>query len=344
MKRYYSIIVLLILIACQKEVITIGTNVSEAFYLDNDGASMKVLVEGNTASQTFLLIVHGGPGSDSNIFNTNYISQHIEDKYAVVYWDQRNSGASQGNSNSNSLTLSNMTDDLKKVIQVLKSRYGQNSKVFLLGHSFGGLLTASFMTTGDNQSMVNGWIFLDGAHNYAMNDSLTRQMLLSCGQQQITLNKNTDQWTPIVSFCLAHTGNFSNEELTQLYSYAGTAETLFNEVKELSVIEMAENYTTNDFPVTSGMMNYLYTSNDDVNDELEKTQFTSVLYNVVKPTLILFGRYDFICPAELGVDVFNHINTTEKKMAISSVSGHDMFYQDESFFCDEVNDFIEKYR
>ena len=131
-----SIIVLaftvLVLTSCQKEKITIGTNVSETFYLDNAGASMRLLVEGNTLSRTFLIFVHGGPGSSSYFYNTDYISQNIEDKYAVVYWDQRNAGASQGNSNGNNLNLPQMTDDLKKVIQVLKSRYGQNIGVFIL--------------------------------------------------------------------------------------------------------------------------------------------------------------------------------------------------------------------
>ena len=91
------VILFFVLTSCQKEKITIGTNVSETFYLDNNGASMRLLVEGNTASKTFLIFVHGGPGSSSYFYNTDYISQNIENKYAVVYWDQRNAGGSQGN-------------------------------------------------------------------------------------------------------------------------------------------------------------------------------------------------------------------------------------------------------
>src|ERR1035437_1694212 len=119
--------IVFVIISCQKEKITFGTNVSETFYLDNAGASMRLLVEGNTLSHIFLIFVHGGPGSSSYFYNTDYISQNIENKYAVVYWDQRNAGASQGNANGDHLNLPQMTDDLKKVIQLIKSRYGQSS-------------------------------------------------------------------------------------------------------------------------------------------------------------------------------------------------------------------------
>jgi pimeloyl-ACP methyl ester carboxylesterase len=339
------IMILVVTSSCQKESITIGLNVSETFYLDNNGASMRVLVEGNTKSNTFLLFVHGGPGFNSFFFNTDYISAYIEDKYACVYWDQRNSGASQGSANGDNLNLTQMTEDLKKVILVLKNRYGQNSSIFVLGHSYGGLLTASFMTSGNNQSLIKGWIFANGSHNYPLNDTLTRNMLLTVGQQQIALNKNTDKWTPIIDYCNEHTGNFSFEESNQLNSYARDAETYIDEVKKIDEIGVfKENAIKYGWPLTSIIFNLSYTSNAAINKDLANIQFTSSLHKVVTPTLILFGKYDFICPKELGYDVFNQINTVNKKIAISPISGHNIFLQDESFFCNEVNEFIEEYK
>lgn len=346
MKHFILLIISLFLIfSCQKESITIGVNVSETFYVENEGASMRVLVEGNTESNTFLLFVHGGPGTSSFFYNTDYISNNIEDKYACVYWDERNAGASQGNSNGGNLNLKQMTDDLKKVITILKYRYGKDVSVFILGHSFGGLLTSSFMTTENNQSMVKGWIFADGSHNYALNDSLTRLMLLDIGQQQIALNKYVDEWTPIIEYCNQHTGNFTIEESTQLNSYASDAETYIDEVLEIDLLEIIkENAIKYDWPITSILFNQMYSSNAGFNVDLANTEFSSTLNKVTAPTLVLFGKYDFICPRGLGDDVYNNISTSEKKIAISPISGHNIFYQDESFFCNEVNDFIEIYK
>lgn len=336
---------LFVLVSCQKETITYGTNVSDTFYLDNNGASMRLLVEGNTSSKTFLIIVHGGPGTSSFLYKTDYISQNIENKYAVVYWDQRNAGASQGNSNGDQLNLPQMTEDLKKVIQLIKHRYGDDSGIFILGHSFGGLLTASFMTTGNNQSLVKGWIFADGSHNYPLNDTLTREMLLIVGQKQIDLKRNVSQWNVIIDYCNAHTGNFTFEESSQLESYAADAETYFHKVKKINLASLIQTDPIKyDWPVTSILVNQLYSSNASFNRDLAKTEFSSVLYRVTSPTLLLCGKYDFICPSGLDEDILKRINTTDKKLAISPISGHDIMYQDESFICDEVNAFIEKHK
>ena len=346
MNRIITVVFMLFALAsCQKEEISIGTNVSDTFYLDNNGASMRLLVEGNTSSKTFLIFVHGGPGTSSFLYNTDYISQNIENKYAVVYWDQRNAGASQGNSNGDQLNLPQMTEDLKKAIQLIKYRYGEDSGIFILGHSFGGLLTASFMTAGDNQSLVKGWIFADGSHNYPLNDTLTRQKLLTVGQQQIDLKRNVSSWKTIVEYCNKHTGNFTFEESVQLESYATDAETYFHKVKKVNLATLIDvNPIKYDWPITSILLNLKYSSGSSFNRDLAKTEFSSVLGRVTTPTLLLCGKYDFICPQGLDEDVFNRINTKDKKIAISLISGHDIMWQDESFFCNEVNAFIGQHK
>lgn len=332
-------------ISCQKEVITIGTGVSETFYVDNNRASMRVLVEGNTASRVFIIFVHGGPGAGAFIYNTSYISNNIEDKYALVYWDERNSGASQGGSNGSELTLAQMSDDLKKVVQVIKARYGQSSDVFILGHSFGGLLTSSFMTTANNQEMVKGWIIADGSHNYPLNDSLTREMLLTIGQQQIALNKNTARWDEIVTYCYSHTGNFSFYESGKMGKYAAEAENYMDGVTKTNAIQLfTENAVKFNWPLTSILMNYLYSSKSGINKDVAKAEFTSTLYKITLPVLIMYGEYDFICPKGLGYNLFNHISSVDKKLIISPVSGHSIMFQDEVLFCKEVNEFIALHR
>ena len=347
MKLFHLLLiaVMLVVASCQKEKITIGTNISDDFYIENSGASMHVLVEGNTSSSEFILFVHGGPGVSAYFYNTDYIRNNLGDKYACVFWDERNSGASQGNSNSKNLTLAQMTDDLKKVIQVLKYRYGKNSSIFLLGHSFGGFLTSSFMTTDNNESMVNGWIFADGTQNYPLNESLTREMLLTFGQQQISLNKNHAKWEEIVSWCNIHTRNFSFDESNQLEDYAEAAETYFDEVTKVNYLKLfGSNSIKDNWPLTSILVNYLYSSAAEINKDIAKVGFSSSLYKVSIPVLILFGQYDFVCPKGLGDDLYNCISSTDKKIVVSPISGHNIMLQDEVLFCSEVDKFIKTHR
>jgi hypothetical protein len=57
-----SILIACTFLSCQKEKITLGTNVSETFFANNKGVNMPVHVKGNTASKLILVFVPGGPG------------------------------------------------------------------------------------------------------------------------------------------------------------------------------------------------------------------------------------------------------------------------------------------
>ncbi len=341
MRKVVFCSLILLFSGCQKEQITISDNVSEAFYVENAGASMRVLVQGNTASKTFILFVHGGPGVSSYFYDTKYISRNIGDKYAVVYWDQRNAGASQGTSNGGNLHLDQMVDDLKKVIEVLKFRYGKDMSLFLLGHSFGGLLVADFITRPGYQDMIKGLIDVDGSHNYPLNDTLTRQALLTEGNYQVSQNRNVDDWRPIINYCNAHTGNFSLEESEQLETYATDAENYIDSLKHISILNLVLEYSIpNEIPLTAVLCNLLYSEDSNFNKELAVTQFSTSLNIVTIPVLVLWGKYDFTCPLPLGLDFYNRISSIDKSLAISPISGHNMIFQDEKFFCENVNEFV----
>jgi pimeloyl-ACP methyl ester carboxylesterase len=345
MRKISLLCIVLLFSACQKEKISLSENVSEAFYVENAGASMRVLVEGNTASKTFILMIHGGPGASSYFYDTKYISRNIGDKYSVVYWDQRNAGASQGTSNGSNLHLDQMVDDLKKVIEVLRFRYGQQITLFLVGHSFGGLLVTDFLITADYQNLIKGLIYVDGSHDYPLNDTLTRQMLLNIGQYQISKNRNVSKWQPIVNYCNAHQGNYTFEQSQQLGSYASEAENYIDSVKYVSIISEVLKYAIADkYPLTAIISNLLYSEDSDFNKELSKTTFSSSLYKITIPVLVIWGKYDFTCPPALGIDFFTKINSGDKRMVISPVSGHNVILQDKKLFCNEVNAFVSTHK
>lgn len=345
MKKILILFVILLIGGCQKERITLSSRASEVFYVENAGAAMRVMVQGNTASNTFILVIHGGPGAGSFFYNTKYISDNLENKFAMVYWDQRNAGASQGTNNGGNLHLSQMVEDLKKVIEVLRYRYGQDLNLFLLGHSFGGLIAADFVTKSDYQHMIQGLINVDGSHNYPLNDTLTRQKMLSVGQYEISQNRNVEKWQPIISYCQLHTGNFSLEQSQQLETYSADAEALMDSVKHVSILKKVLEYAITDkYPLSGMLANLLYSEDSKFNNELAETEFSSSLYKVTIPVLVLWGKYDFTCPLSLGQDFYNRISSTEKKMVISDKSGHDMILQDKKFFCEEISKFVEAHR
>jgi len=238
-----------------------------------------------------------------------------------------------------------MVNDLKKVITVLKFRYGQDMSLFLLGHSFGGMIAADFVTSSDNQYMIKGLINVDGSHNYPLNDTLTREKLLSVGQYEVSQNRNIDKWTPILNYCEAHKGNFSFEESQQLEIYSTDAENYIDSIKHINIVSQVLRYMISDkYPLTAMLTNLIYSEDSNFNKELAVTQFSTSLSKVTIPVLLLWGKYDFTCPVALGEDFFNRISSTDKSMVISSKSGHYMILQDKDFFCNEINAFVQTHR
>lgn len=342
----FLILFVFFLQACQKENVSIGTDVSETFYVDNKGASMRVLVEGNTASKVILLFVHGGPGSSSYFYNTDYISQNIEDKYAVAYWDHRNAGASQGNNNADNFNLPVMTEDLEKVIQVLKHRYGNDISIFLLAHSFGGMLTTSFVTQNNNQNLIKGWIYCSASHNYPINDEFTRLALSTYATQQIALGKHTNEWQEILDYCNSlPSGILSLEQANQLNSYATDAETYFDDVVPFPVMDVIKaNALKQNYAIISTFLNLKYSQGAAIQQELRDYDFTNSLNVVTLPILTLYGKYDFICPPALGTDLLNHVSSPDTFSFILPNSGHIGMYQDQELFVEKVNEFIEQFK
>jgi pimeloyl-ACP methyl ester carboxylesterase len=185
--------------SCQKEKISTGTAISDHFFLQSEGVNIPIHVRGNINSKKILLLVHGGPGDNAITYRTEYVVNNVEKEFAVVYYDQRYAGASQGNGGSKDITV--FKAELKKVVELLKSRYGNNNSLYLFGHSWGGYLAPYYLTDGNNQDLFKGWIQVDGAHNYYLNDSLTREMLLEYGQKELLAGRNIDKWQPVVDLC-----------------------------------------------------------------------------------------------------------------------------------------------
>jgi pimeloyl-ACP methyl ester carboxylesterase len=345
-KLLFSLLVTFLLTYCQKEKISTENNISDLFYVENLGVSMRVLVEGNIASKTILLFVHGGPGSSSYFYNSDYISENIEDKYAVAYWDQRMAGASQGNINADNLTLENMAEDLKKVIQTLKARYGQDVGIFILGHSFGGMVTSSFMTTDDNQKMVKGWIFFSAAHNYSLNDSLSKVDMISAANEQISLGRKVAEWQEILNYCNGlPNGKLTLEQSDKLNTYARASESYFEEFKAFSFVKyIIDHGVEQNYAISSAVINLYSSVKSGLNEALLKFDFSPKLGLVTTPILSIFGKYDYVCPSGLGIDLLSRVSSTNKYHVILPKSSHAGIFQDQELFCDEINKFIQLHR
>lgn len=87
-----------------------------------------------------LLIINGGPGMNSNGFET--VAKKLSEKYQTILYDQRGTGKSVLKElNSETINMKLMAEDIESLRKHLHIE-----KWSILGHSFGGILAAHYAT------------------------------------------------------------------------------------------------------------------------------------------------------------------------------------------------------
>jgi pimeloyl-ACP methyl ester carboxylesterase len=340
MKYFNFIIIFFMCISCQKEEISIASNADDTFFIKNKGVSMPVHVKGNTSNKAILVFIPGGPG-DAGLSYRDIGTKKIEEKYAVAYTNQRQCGATQGNSTeTNSIAL--MNEDLLLTINLLKARYGKDVSIFLLGHSYGSKTAAAFVTTGENQKSVKGWVDMCGWTDTEPKVANTiRDAYLKYGQQEIALGKNVSSWTPILEWSKAHPNNLKEDELPSFPD----PEPLLTE------------YITNpfDFGIISSFkenlpLSAVYSSiaslilNGQLLAELKAKDLHNDMKNITIPSLFLAGKYDFHSPVVTMEDAFRNTGAKDKKIILFEKSGHQLYANEPELFAKEITDFMTKYK
>ncbi|MFN0175399.1 MAG: serine aminopeptidase domain-containing protein [Saprospiraceae bacterium] len=325
MKKAFQILfAILFFSACQKENITIGLQADDTFYIEHDGASMRVLVRGNTASKTFLIMVHGGPGGSSYIYLTKKIAEIVQPVCAVVYYDQRNAGASQGNINADNYDLNQYADDLRELILLLKARYGQEISLFLMSKSAGGMVASAFMTEGNNQDLTRGWLFVNATHNYRLNDSLTHEMLLRIGREHIASGLNAEAWEGIVDYCEDVHVPFSFQQSLQLNQLGTQAQKIIEGLEPYTEKPVWDYKISEHIPLTNYYLGKTNSLGREFNESLLDIEFTSKLSKVTTPVLVCSGKLDFVCPTGLADDFMANISSISKKQLLFEKSAHNL--------------------
>jgi pimeloyl-ACP methyl ester carboxylesterase len=92
-KVMYLLLFIGLVLSCNRSAFTSG----EVLYLRHKGADMPAYVYGNTSSNTFILLLHGGPGGSGLEYRSGIYAEMLEEEVGMIYWDQRGQGNAQGN-------------------------------------------------------------------------------------------------------------------------------------------------------------------------------------------------------------------------------------------------------
>ena len=344
---FFSIIVFSLFISCGKNDLN---SLNDNFYVRHAGADMPVYIYGNASNKVFLLFIHGGPGDNGLEYREGIASEILEKDYAVVYYDQRGQGLSEGKFKQEDVSISLMSDDLQAIVLSIIKKYGNDISIFLLGHSWGGELGTDYLLKNNYPPNIKGWVEIDGAHDVPkINVELTK-MLIKVGNQQISQNNSKDKWQELISWAnQLDTNNISIEQGRDLNRKARIAEQL---LIDDGIIKAPDKKTFRDLTILykhniiTGIFSgyYTYISNEGFYNEIELTSYTNRLKNIHLPSLFLWGKYDFIVPVALGYDAYNLVNTQYKNIVVFEQSGHIPMKNQPYKFVDAISNFVETYK
>ncbi|MEZ4776229.1 MAG: alpha/beta hydrolase [Bacteroidia bacterium] len=340
---HYSIYILflciMLLVSCAKED---PDMLSDTIYVSHEGADMPAYIHGNASEKVFLLVVHGA-GSLGLGFRTGAFTAELEKRYAVVYWDQRGQGMSQGHYSQPDDVIDLMAKDLLALVAVLRHKYGEDIKLFMMGHSWGGALSAAVLVDPVNQPLFKGWIEVDGAHDFQFAGTARRQLLLSIVEEQILLGYEPDTWEEIYKE-VSNLDSLSDDDYAPMLDQAQAVVSLLVEsgAVEPSGVSSEELYriVIDNNPINwkvSALFNRPFIYARDIGYSV-----TQELFNIRIPTLLLWGKYDISVPPVLGYDALRRLGTLDKKLVIFDRSVHHPYDTEPDKFAEEVIQFIDR--
>ena len=345
MKAYFQYLILGILTgilfsSCER---ADGNTIDEVIHIRHEGADMPAYVHGNSEGNTFLLVLHGA-GSYGLAFRDGAFTSELEERCVVVYWDQRAQGMSQGKYEKPGDLIGLMASDVMALVAVLKEKYGEDISIFLMGHSWGGLLGNTVLLDGDNQEAFRGWIAVDALHDVPFGSRSRRGLMLSIADEQIGLGNQSADWETLKKDVML-LDSLSDDDYQPTLQYAQRTMSLLLESGVVAPSVSGEKIYRAVFdnnPVTWLVSAFF---NQPVNTAIEQDySLTSRLSGLSLPVLYLHGKYDVSVPPVLAEDAFRRISSSDKKLVVFEHSIHHPHDTEPGLFASEVINFIERNR
>lgn len=317
-KLIITVTAVITLISCGDSTLKQG----DILYLRNKGADMPAYIYGDISSNTFMILLHGGPGGNGLEYRGGQYVEDLEKEIAIVYWDQRGQGSARGNNHHEALDMDLLLDDLDQLVVLLKSQYGQDINLFLYGHSWGGTYGTKYMMSEKRQQQFNGWIESNGAHDIPRLNKEAIKMFIRIGQEEYDKGNNTTDWKEILDFAKSvDTLNITDEQGGEINQYGHKAGELIGELKSAGDDEFRMPYRNPTDLISSGVSGGR-TANKLMENGIENIALTDSLYKIKIPTLLLWGKYDFVVPPQLGYDAERLIGSTDKELVMYQFSDH----------------------
>lgn len=294
-----------------------------------NGVKQKLHIVSNDESLPVLLFLHGGPGV---VNRHSILSLHLDllDSFTIATWDQRGTGGSYYNVSNDSLTIKQLVEDAREVVEYLCETFNKE-KIFVIGGSWGSLLgiRLAYAYPEKIAAFVGFGQFVNGAKN----EEISYQFTLDGAKQANDLEaiRQLEKVGPPVKGM--YKGGFDGMMVQRnlMMKYGGYSKSEEKRSYMDSFVKpmlLSGEYSLSDLlGIVLGYKNVLKTMWAEVGQE-DLSKYTT--FSV--PILVFDGRLDMNTPAELVEDWFKQIEAPYKELIWFEKSGHNpMSDEPESF-------------
>lgn len=307
-----------------------------------NGTTLHFRVRGADAANSYLLILHGGPGFSSHMFYP--WGPSLEQKLNLVYLDQRGCGESARYHLSDpfhpkpeevrDFTVATLMRDIEEVRTFLKIE-----RWYVLGHSWGGMLGLEYVVAHPDK--VLGYIHMDGLLSVPM----TEEAILTGAEAKFRAEPKkaeSDEGLKTIKQLRALPSTDPQRLVGAFELAMGPAELYFVKDQPTAfaafnrkIFEAVSKYN---LPPTALMPAIEPGMALIVRDRFLTYDARPLLAKVKVPTLILNGKQDGVVPAPMAEVA--HAGIAGSRLVILNDCGHFPFAEQPQKTADSILDFV----
>jgi proline iminopeptidase len=286
------------------------------------GVRQCVWFRGADVTQPAVILLHGGPGVSESALFRRYAAP-LEERYLMVYWDQRGAGRSfHAGIDAGSMTIARMEADLDELVEHVRGRFGKE-RVVLVAHSWGTVLGTRYAAR--HPAKVAAYVGIAQIADFAEGERISRQWaferaierghgraigaLIAMGPIPRTVEEQLEKGRWVEAFGGMYHAGLSTPKLIR--------EALRTE--EADLVDLWKFGRGNAFSLSSLRDEY---------SQVDLTQRTS--FDV--PMIFMLGRHDWHVPSTLAARYLDQISAPSKKVFWFEHSAHHPPYEEPERF------------
>ena len=256
-----------------------------------------------------ILIIHGGPGMDHS-----YLLPHmgsLADAYTLVFYDQRASGRSEIDVDSNTVSMEGFINDMERIRGALNI-----DKWHVMGHSWGGLLAMCYALEHQDRLM-----------SLLLINSTAASSELQAEERSLLAQRETEE-DRLAREQIIESSDFQDGKAS---AYEALFKVIFrNEFYDHDYIDSLVISFQPDFVDSGNALKYLSKDFSDID-------LHEQLHDMMVPTLIVYGQLD-VQSKTAGPALAEHI--PNNVFSVLNESGHFPFVEDKEAFFKLVRAFL----